>query len=408
MKLHEALLRFFESSAKREGSLIGVERETFILHVGSGRAASYDEPGGVREVVQKLMVLYPGAKPYQGEDLLGFGTDRFAVTLEPAAQLEISTSPSDSIRELGEILQDFSEKLTSVLTPMGLTACNCGCQPESPVDTIPLIPKERYRLMDRHFLSFGHGGREMMRGSCSTQVSLDYTSEEDFRLKVQAAHYWLPVLMLLMDLGSRFQGEPVSGFLKRNDIWERTDPDRCGILPGVFSPSYGFTDYVQFLERMPLILRETRSGAEYTGFQTVQEIYQDKEVGEKEILHILSMAFPYVRLKQYLEIRPADSVPIKYALAYCALLKGLLYSPEALALVQERIATEGVTEKQVQDTMQGLMRAGWAGTIYGRPADTFIRDALQLAGQSLNEEERSYLHAFSEVVDCKGIENVEK
>lgn len=44
------------------------------------------------------------------------------------------------------------------------------------------------------------------------------------------------------------------------------------------------------------------------------------------------MAFPEVRLKTYLELRMADSVPMNLMLAYCALLKGLLYSEEGVAM----------------------------------------------------------------------------
>ncbi len=38
------------------------------------------------------------------------------------------------------------------------------------------------------------------------------------------------------------------------------------------------------------------------------------------------MQFPDVRLKTYLEIRPADSMPIPYVIAYAALIKGLFYN----------------------------------------------------------------------------------
>ena len=38
------------------------------------------------------------------------------------------------------------------------------------------------------------------------------------------------------------------------------------------------------------------------------------------------MFFPDVRLKKYIEIRPADSMPIKYVLAYATLIKGIFMS----------------------------------------------------------------------------------
>ena len=55
-----------------------------------------------------------------------------------------------------------------------------GYQPASKVETLSLIPKERYRFMDRYFEKIGPYGRQMMRGTAATQVSIDYFSEEDF------------------------------------------------------------------------------------------------------------------------------------------------------------------------------------------------------------------------------------
>ena len=90
--------------------------------------------------------------------------------------------------------------------------------------------------MDEHFKKTGTGGRQMMRGTASSQISVDYTSEEDFRRKLQAAYFYTPLFKLGTDRVKTFQGEPVGMRMKRTDIWNRTDPSRCGVLPGVFKP----------------------------------------------------------------------------------------------------------------------------------------------------------------------------
>ena len=51
---------------------------------------------------------------------------------------------------------------------------------------------------------------------------------------------------------------------------------------------------------------------------------------DDEVFHAMSMVFPDVRLKSYVEIRPADSMPIPYVLAYAALIKGLFYGKSSL------------------------------------------------------------------------------
>ena len=52
---------------------------------------------------------------------------------------------------------------------------------------------------------------------------------------------------------------------------------------------------------------------------------------EAEIEHAISMHFNDVRVKHYVEIRPADALPVPYALAYVAFIKGIFYQEEAIS-----------------------------------------------------------------------------
>lgn len=404
----QAVAGYLKKGIKPEASYIGVEIEQFIVDCETKKAVPYSGPGGVKEIVKELMALYPDSEPIMGEDLLGFVTECFTITLEPAAQMEISIFPMHGIRCLEEISRDYFEKLDSILAPKGLEALCVGCQPESKVDDLELIPKERYRLMDMHFLKTGTGGRQMMRGSASVQISMDFISEDDFRKKLQLAHFFAPAWMLLCNNAKRFQGEDIQGYLKRYDIWDRTDPARCGILPGVFSEKYGFDDYTDFLAKMPMIFVEEEGKEVYTGFRTTAELFAEKIPDEKEIQHILSMAFPHIRVKKYLEIRVADSVPIQYMLAYCALVKGLMYSDEVISQVQKQIRADHIDEVALDSAFRNLMVNGWNGSIYGHPARVFIQKMLDTAKANLNDEEDRYLESFYKVLQYGGICEVPK
>lgn len=399
----DAVIGYLKEGIKSEASFIGVEIEQFIVDRVTKEAIPYSGPGGVREIVEKLMAMYPKAEPIMGEDLLGFTAEQFTITLEPAAQIEISIFPMHSICCLEEISRDYFEKLDSILDPMGLEALCVGCQPESKVDDLELIPKERYRLMDMHFQKTGTGGRQMMRGSASVQISMDFTSEDDFRRKLQTAHFFAPAWMLLCNNAKRFQGEDIQGYLKRYDIWDRTDPARCGILPGVFSEDYSFEDYAGFLAEMPMIFVEEDGKEVYTGFKTTAELFDGIVPDEAQIQHILSMAFPHVRVKKYLEIRVADSVPVPYMLAYCALVKGLMYSDEVLSNVQVQIMKEHINEHALDSAFRDLMANGWNGSIYGHPAREFIKKMLDTAKADLSDAECRYLEAFYKVLQFGGI-----
>ena len=405
--LKEKLIQYFTDGEKPSGKRnIGAEIEHFIIRTDTCEPVRYGGEKGVRTVLEKLMRLYPNAEATVGEDLLGFTTDEFAITLEPAAQLEISIAKTEHIGYVESVYSGFRQKLGRILTELGYAALNTGCRPVGNVREIPLIPKERYRLMDKHFSETGTGGIEMMRGTCSLQVSVDYFSEEDFRRKIQAAYFYTPLFKLLCDNSAHFSDKPLIACLKRTDIWNRTDNTRCGVPPDIFADNYGFSDYAEFLCNMPPIFVIKDGENVPTGNMTAGEIFTGTEPAKEDIEHIISMAFPDVRLKRYIEIRGADSVPQKYMLAYCALIKGLIYSEEALDHAQYHIRSNRMNEMTVRRTESELMQNGWDGCIYDEPARIFAETVINMAGNSLSADERRYLSAFEDVIKYGGITKI--
>ncbi len=403
----EALTKHFRQGIKSvQASQLGVEIEHFILRRDTQEAVPYYGPGGVRDILESLMRLYPTAEALPGDNLLGFTGPGFVISLEPAAQLEISIESLTSIDQIGGIYDGFIHSLEEVLSAIGCIAITAGCQPVTQVEDLKLIPKERYHLMDRHFSHTGDGGREMMRGTASVQVSIDYFSEEDFRRKIQAAYYYSPLFKLISNHASIFEGKPLTGFLKRTDIWNRVDASRCGIVPGVFAENFGFDGYANFLGHMPPIFLPEGNRMKETGFQTVAELFEMREPTEEELVHILSMAFPDVRLKNYLELRMADSMPKLYMLSYCALIKGVLYSSEGLNFAQDHIRGSQLSEQDIRLAEDDLTENGWAGIMYGRPVRDMAETMLAVAERGLSLEERSFLAPLEQVIRYGGIDNV--
>ena len=260
--------------------------------------------------------------------------------------------------------------------------------------------------MNAWFRTSGTGGMEMMRGTASLQVSIDYSSEEDFRTKIRAAYFFSPILKMLCDNAVAFQGRSLETNLKRTDIWRRTDPLRCGLQPDVFSGSCTFADYADFIGRMPPIFLKKEGQAEPAGSRTVAELFEGREMKEEEIVHVLSMAFPDVRLKQFLELRFADSVPLPFVKAYAALIKGLLYSEAGLAFAGERIRDLRISEDTVRQAEDSLMAEGWGAKVYGRPASDLAEEYLQLAERQLADEEKIFLEPFYMVIRYGGIPGI--
>nr|MCR4590056.1 hypothetical protein [Lachnospiraceae bacterium] len=136
------------------------------------------------------------------------------------------------------------------------------------------------------------------------------------------------------------------------------------------------------------------------------EIFADRDMDEALREHVLSMVFPDVRLKQYIEIRFADSVPLPFVKAYSALIKGLFYSEAGLGSAAEQIRRGGLKEKDILISEDDIMRRGWNAAIYNTSCAEQAKRVLETACEGLDSEEKKYLAPFEDVIRFGGIGSI--
>ena len=387
----EILEQYFRDGCKLNCvQKLGLEIEHFIVREDTLDAVTYYEDHGIAFLLEELSSQYP--REYREEGcLLGLYNNDYAISLEPAGQLEVSIVPKESLRTIQRIYESFLRQIRPLLARYHYRLVTLGYQPRSRAQDLPLIPKKRYAYMDTYFQTSGTCGRNMMRGTAATQVSIDYCCEDDFRRKYRGAYLLMPALKLLTDNTPVFEGSPYEGNLARTYIWERVDPARCGRIPGIFSPEFGFHAYAEYLWNLPLTFMPSPGGAVYTGSRTAAELYGGRTLAPEDIEHILSMTFLDVRLKHYVEIRGADSMPCEYVMAYLALIKGLFFDPDVL---EQLLSRYPVSEEEIALAEASLERQGLDGLLYGQKAASFLEELLELAGGHLEDSERIYLLPF--------------
>ncbi len=372
---------------------LGVEVEHFIVDKETGLAASYEE---VIKIIELFSPLGEGLI-YDEDNLLGYENEEYTITLEPASQFEISISPQRTIMEVHKIYKGFLDKLEDILKATPYTYATLGYQPKSRVEDLILIPKERYYLMNNHFKSTGTMGMNMMRGTGSTQVSIDYYCEEDFIKKFRAASILGPIFSLITDNSPIFQGEIYPLNLLRTYIWNNVDGDRCNVVPSALDNGFGFEAYARYIYDSPAILVIDQGEVVYTGFKKISEYYSHRELKEEEIEHIVSMFFPDVRLKKYIEIRMADGMELKYVLSYVTLIKLLFSSWEVLEDIFKYIGN--VSLEAIEKGKKELIEKGYQGKIYGRPAAEIVDYIMERALKMADMQEKEYLASFIKLTE---------
>ena len=325
----DAQVAFFKQNAKANPKLLGVELEHFLLDSESLRSYDYFEVGGQRDLLIALKESGWDILLEEEGNLLGLVKDGNTITLEPGGQVEISLKPFETLEEIDNAYLSVMQEIREQLRPNQMIA-GIGYHPVTQIDALSLLPKKRYGMMYDYFKENGAYCHNMMKGTAATQVSIDYKDEADFIKKFRVANYLSPVIASLFDATPFFEGLPTDGRNMRARIWAETDLKRSKLIPGSLTTHFDFREYAKYLLKLPPILLYTEGELIYSEKETLENALEHYTFDDSELEHHLSMVFPDVRLKRFIEIRMPDSLPYPYNLGVPALIKGLFYNEAVL------------------------------------------------------------------------------
>ena len=252
--------------------------------------------------------------------------------------------------------------------------------------------------MTKYFLKNSPKGIRMMRGTGSTQVSIDYSSEADCIRKLRLAYVLTPLFAILCDNTPMFEGEKRTHHIMRTQVWEDCDPRRCGAMPGIFEDSFNFEKCAELVLNTQAMFEMDGDDGHLTNKST-SEVYGDKEMSNNDCAAACSHLFNDVRLKNFIEIRPADALPTNMEVAYVALIKGIFYSEEALSSIEDYFGPQ--SETTFEEAKRNLEEKGLSGEVYGMPATTACKKLLDVASLGLDKDEKKYLEPLFDVVSNK-------
>ena len=315
---------------------IGTEHEKFVYKTDDHRAPSYDEPGGIRDLLMALTEF--GWSPViEGGNVIAMSGSDGSISLEPAGQFELSGAPLDNLHQTCAETGRHLEQVLKVGEKLGIGFLGLGMWPDKTRAELPIMPKGRYAIMLRHMPRVGSMGLDMMLRTCTIQVNLDYQSEADMVKKFRVGLALQPLATALFANSPFTEGKPNGLLSYRSHIWSDTDPARTGMLPFVFEDGFGYERYADYALDVPMYF-VYRDGAyiDAAGLSFRDFLKGELSVLPGELPTIddwndhLSTAFPEVRLKSFLEMRGADGGPWNRICALPAFWVGLLYDQGAL------------------------------------------------------------------------------
>ena len=315
---------------------IGTEHEKLVYRTADHRAPSYDEPGGIHDLLMALRQF--GWEPIEENGkVIAMGGADGTVSLEPAGQLELSGAPLENLHQTCAETGRHLKQVKAIGEGTGTGFLGLGMWPDKRRDELPIMPKGRYDIMLRHMPRVGSMGLDMMLRTCTIQVNLDYSSEADMAQKFRVGLALQPLATALFANSPFTEGKP-NGFLSyRSHIWSDTDPARTGMLPFVFEDGFGYERYVDYMLDVPMyfVFRDGKyidaAGQSFRDFMAGKLPALPGELPRmSDWQDHLSTAFPEVRLKSFLEMRGADGGPWNRICALPAFWVGLLNDQGAL------------------------------------------------------------------------------
>ncbi len=332
------LVAYLEAGCKPpEAWRIGTEHEKFAYTRENLRPLPYDGPRGIRAILEGLVAHFGWEPVLEAGNPIALTKDGCSVTLEPGGQLELSGAPLETLHETCDEVHTHLSQVKEIAEPLDIGMVGLGFLPKWRREDVTWMPKGRYKIMGAYMPTRGNLGLDMMLRTCTVQVNLDFESEADMVKKFRIGLALQPIATALFANSPFTEGAP-NGFMSyRSHIWTDADPDRCGILPFVFEDGMGFERYAEHALDVPMyfIYRD----GEYVDVsgQSFRDFMDGKlpaRPGERPTMSDwedhLTVLFPEVRLKRFLEMRGADGGPGRYICALPALWVGLLYDGGAL------------------------------------------------------------------------------
>jgi len=380
----------FHFSEKCAGTqCIGLEIELFPVR--GSKFAKSREPGDLCEVppyegshgvlafLKFLSTRFGWEQITEGSNIIALSRAGEQITLEPPGVVEYVSAPAQS-------LQKLSEQLYSTMSEMYQAANECrfqflatGYHPLAAPEELPLVPKTRYQTMYEYMPKVGSRGREMMKLTCAVQVSVDFESEQDAIRKLRLINQLTPFLCALGANSAYKLGKPSGSETERIDIWNNTDPNRCGLLPFLFTKEASLKDYIDWAMDAPVYFLRRNGQLQPVLDRTFRELCQGSDTNtalsiEDWETHLNTM-FPWARLKSFIEVRAFDGLSPDLALACAALVTTLLYHPQKLSACEEAFGSLGL--ETVERLLATAGKKGIADKEINRGCKTLLEIALK-------------------------------
>lgn len=379
---------FRNAETPRADWMVGMEHEKFGFLGRGPDPVPYDGPRSIREVLERFSRF--GYEPWLEDGHVIAGRKPGAtLSLEPGGQFELSGRPFPCAHACREEMLRHQAQSKAIGAELDISWVGIGYRPFGTTATAPWMPKLRYGVMREYMPTRGRLALDMMLMTSTVQANYDFSSEEDMVAKMRAAMSTSSIVTAIF-ANSFLVGGKDSGYASyRYTVWEETDPDRCGMLPFVYDPDFGYRRWVEYALDVPMFF--VRRAGRYipASHMTFRRYLKEGLEGHRATIgdfedHLTTL-FPEVRLKKIIEVRGADAGSPEMNAALPAIWKGILYDDQARAAAEA--LTEGLSFAERLALQGDVAREGLRARCARGTVLDLARELTRIAAEGLRRQD---------------------
>lgn len=404
---HSELVEWLSIGCKPKSDWrIGTEHEKFGFCSKELTPVPYDGENGIKAILLAMKEKTGWEAIEDAGNIIGLYNEKGggAISLEPGGQFELSGAPLKTIHETCRESNQHLAQVKEISKEMGIGFLGLGASPVWTFEETPMMPKSRYNIMKRYMPKVGSQGHDMMFRTCTIQVNLDFSDEQDMVRKLQTSLKLQSMASALFANSPFTHGKPNGLLSWRSDIWRDVDNQRGGYHPFMLEDDFSFAKYAEWALDIPMyfIIRDGKYiDCTHITFRQFMEGALKGEIDDP-VANIgdwgnhLSTVFPDVRLKRFLEMRGADGGPWRDICALPAFWVGLLYSEGALDAAEALVSDW--TPDMVGNLREQVPAKGLKAEINGKSLLDYARETLDISRSGLAERAKTNFENLDESI----------
>jgi glutamate--cysteine ligase len=409
--LHTPFLRTNKSK-----EAIGVEIEAGLVDPITGISRPYYGLRGVAQFLRCVCERWAATPLYEGKDIIGLErSDGTAIGIESGCAIEYVSTAEQSLHSIVERANRDLRDLADIADNIDLALLSGSMLPFDTQEDVTWAPKRRIPFMLEHFnreVGSTSQGWAAMAQIITVQTTLDYLDADDLSCKHRTANVVSPLVAALFVNSPMQAGEVSQALSRRMQIWEEVDSRRVGLFEYSITSHFTLEHLIDWACSLPMIYRvvkdKIQAAPPYASFDSLLRAgFGD---GTAPMLTdwkgMLSTTWPYVRVRDTLELRITDGPTKEHWAAVPALWVALIYDHQARDAAWDLAG--GYPLKAYKEAINDVALRGLDATIEGRPIRPLCRELLNIARASLrrrvnqgldSEEAVSYLDPVVEVIE---------